>query len=66
MSPYVFRVHPYSHVETQQWNLVYVPYCTGDIYVGDSVQIYQDPNGVEPPLVWHHNGARNVLAVIAW
>ena len=24
------------------------------------------PNGVEPPLVWHHNGARNVLAVLAW
>jgi hypothetical protein len=40
VSPYVFRLHPYSHVKTQQWNLVYVPYCTGDIYVGDSVQVY--------------------------
>jgi hypothetical protein len=66
VSPYVFRAHPYSHVKTQQWNLVYVPYCTGDIYVGDSVQVYEDPSGVEPPLVWHHNGARNVLAVLAW
>jgi hypothetical protein len=53
-------------VKTQQWNIVYVPYCTGDIYVGDSVQIYEDPAGVEAPLVWHHNGARNVLAVLAW
>jgi hypothetical protein len=66
VSPFVFREHPYSRVKTQQWNMVYVPYCTGDIYVGDSVQIYEDPAGVEPPLVWHHNGARNVLAVLAW
>jgi len=66
VSPYVFRAHPYSHVKTQQWNLVYVPYCTGDIYVGDSVQVYEDPSGALPPLVWHHNGARNVLAVLAW
>lgn len=66
VSPYVFRLHPYSRVKTQDWNMVYVPYCTGDIYVGDSVQIYEDPDGVQEPLVWHHNGARNVLAVIAW
>ncbi len=66
VTPLIFRLHPYSRVKTQEWNLVYVPYCTGDIYAGDSVQVYEDPNGVEPPLVWHHNGARNVLAVIAW
>ncbi|MGH7289335.1 MAG: pectin acetylesterase-family hydrolase [Myxococcota bacterium] len=66
VSPYVFRAHPYSRVKTQDWNMVYVPYCTGDIYVGDTVQVYADPAGVEPPLIWHHNGARNVLAVLAW
>jgi len=66
VSPYIFRLHPYDRVKTQDWNLVYVPYCTGDIYVGDAVQVYEDPAGIEPPLVWHHNGARNVLAVLAW
>lgn len=65
-SPFVFRLHPYSRVKTQDWNLVYVPYCTGDIYTGDKVAVYEDPTGREPQLVWHHNGLRNVRAVVAW
>jgi hypothetical protein len=66
VSPFVVRVHPWTRVKTQEWNMVYVPYCTGDVYVGDTVQVYDDPDGAEPPLVWHHNGARNTLAVVAW
>lgn len=65
-SPFVFRLHPYSSVKTQAWNLVYVPYCTGDIYTGDRVAVYDDPAGASPPLVWHHNGLRNVRAVVSW
>ncbi len=65
VSPLVFRDHPWSRVKTQDWNLVYIPYCTGDTYVGDRVVTYPDPAG-GAPLVWHHNGLRNVRAVIAW
>jgi hypothetical protein len=66
VSPFVVRVHPWSSVKTQNWNMVYVPYCTGDVYSGDKVAVYTDPNGQGAPLVWHHNGVRNTQAVVAW
>jgi hypothetical protein len=66
VSPFVVRVHPWSSVKTQNWNMVYVPYCTGDVYTGDKVAVYSDPSGQNAPLVWHHNGARNTRAVVAW
>ena len=46
--------------------MVYIPYCTGDIYSGDRVAVYDDPSGQNAPLVWHHNGVRNVRAVVSW
>jgi hypothetical protein len=30
------------------------------------VAVYTDPAGQAAPLVWHHNGARNTRAVVAW
>ena len=66
VSPFIFREHPWSKVKTQAWNMVYIPYCTGDIYTGDRVAVYQDESGNGDPLVWHHNGLRNVRAVVAW
>lgn len=66
VSPFVVRVHPWTSVKTQNWNMVYVPYCTGDVFSGDKVAVYNDTNGQNSPLVWHHNGVRNVRAVTAW
>lgn len=67
VSPFVTRVSiTADYVKTQNWNLVYVPYCTGDIYAGDKVAVYPDPRGEKPPLVYHHNGLRNQRAVVAW
>ncbi len=66
VSPFVTRISPFDAVKTQQWNMVYVPYCTGDIYSGDKVAIYSDPSNAKPPLIWHHNGIRNVRAVTSW
>lgn len=66
VSPFVVRAHPWTRVKTQNWNIVYVPYCTGDIYSGDTVAVYEDPTGQNDPLVWHHNGIRNTRAVVAW
>lgn len=65
-SPFIFRLHPWSRIKTQDWNFVYVPYCTGDVFGGDKVAVYNDPKGQKPPLVWHHNGYRNSRAVVAW
>ncbi|WP_246065316.1 pectinacetylesterase family protein [Hydrocarboniclastica marina] len=66
MSPFIVRLHPWSRVKTQNWNMVFVPYCTGDIFSGDKVAVYEDETGENEPLVWHHNGIRNTRAVVAW
>ena len=66
VSPLIYTHHPYNQFKTGEWNLVYVPYCTGDIYVGDRTEVYRDETGENPDLIWHHNGLRNVQAVVSW
>ncbi|WP_068828868.1 pectin acetylesterase-family hydrolase [Pseudomonas sp. BMS12] len=66
VSPLVVRLHPWTRTKTQNWNMIYVPYCTGDIYSGDKVAVYNDPQNQQAPLIWHHNGLRNMRAVVAW
>lgn len=51
---------------TQHFNYVFIPYCTGDVHTGNNVIVYEDPNGVEPPLTFHHNGHNNIMAATAW
>ncbi len=46
------------------WNKVFVPYCTGDTYLGSRVQTYVDPDGVGPDVDFHHMGHQNMLVVI--
>jgi len=45
------------------WNKVFVPYCTGDVYAGSVTNTYQDPAGIKPDTVFHHVGHDNVLAM---
>lgn len=52
-------VSPFS-----DWNKVFIPYCTGDVYSGDTTVTYQDPNGQEPDVEFHHVGHRNILRTI--
>ena len=49
---------------TKDWNIVYMPYCTGDVHVGNNVATYVDQTGQQPPLVWRHSGYSNSLAAI--
>jgi len=51
---------------TKNWNIVYMPYCTGDVHLGDNVATYTDSTGQNPPLTWHHAGYTNTLAVANW
>ncbi|HYI00103.1 pectin acetylesterase-family hydrolase [Hyalangium sp.] len=47
---------------TKDWNIVYMPYCTGDVHVGNNTATYTDQTGANPPLVWRHNGYANTIA----
>ncbi|MET0385625.1 MAG: pectin acetylesterase-family hydrolase [Polyangiales bacterium] len=48
----------------RDWNIAFVPYCTGDIFVGDKVATYEDPAG-GPALTYRHVGLSNTQQVIA-
>lgn len=56
----------YADNPTREWNLVYVPYCTGDVHTGNNVVTYEDPTGAEPPIEFHHAGHENTQLVLAW
>jgi len=47
---------------TKGWNIAYLPYCTGDVHIGNNVVTYPDPLGQEPPLTFHHRGYQNSIA----
>ncbi|MEM9462952.1 MAG: hypothetical protein AAGF11_52915 [Myxococcota bacterium] len=50
---------PLNPIVTQGWDVVFMPYCTGDVHVGNNVAVYEDPTGQQPPLTFHHNGFNN-------
>jgi len=45
------------------WYHVFVSYCTADIHLGDSVEVYETEDGER---TIHHNGQNNVAAVLGW
>ncbi|GAB4524946.1 MAG: hypothetical protein Tsb0020_43000 [Haliangiales bacterium] len=51
-----------TDLPTKDWNIVYLPYCTGDVHVGNNDVTYTDQTGQEPPLSWRHHGYENTLA----
>jgi hypothetical protein len=51
-----------TDLPTKGWNIVYMPYCTGDVHIGNRSAVYEDQTGQEPPLDWVHNGFNNTVA----
>ncbi|WP_375757579.1 pectin acetylesterase-family hydrolase [Corallococcus exercitus] len=49
-------------IVTKDWNIVYMPYCTGDVHIGNNAKTYVDATGGQAPLTWYHNGYTNTLA----
>jgi hypothetical protein len=45
------------------WNMVFIPYCTGDVHAGDNVATYKDNTGMITK-TYHHAGHANVLAYL--
>ncbi len=47
----------------KDWNVVYIPYCTGDLHIGNITNTYSyDGKKFEI----HHNGRNNSLAALEW
>src|SRR5690606_24143667 len=47
----------------RDWTFVFIPYSTGDMHVGNTVNTYAHPRGA---VEVHHNGHANVSAALAW
>lgn len=45
------------------YNMIYAPYCTGDVHIGDSTTTY--PVG-DTEVTINHNGYNNAASVLAW
>lgn len=53
----------------KDWNMVFIPYCTGDIHIGSKDEFYIDPLGIiggGSPVIVHHRGFDNFMAVREW
>lgn len=57
--PFTRRADETNHF--RDYNYVYMPYCTGDVHIGNTVRTYVDPLGKDPDLVFHHNGFTNMM-----
>ncbi|WP_338264491.1 pectin acetylesterase-family hydrolase [Corallococcus caeni] len=49
-------------IVTKGWNIVYMPYCTGDVHIGNNAKTYVDTTGGQAPLTWYHSGYTNTIA----
>jgi len=65
VTPFSSRNDPFQAVQTQGWNIVYMPYCTGDVHSGNKVAVYSDTNPSNPR-VEYHRGAVNAQAAANW
>ena len=53
-----------TNIATNGFDMVYMPYCTGDVHVGNRVVTYTDPTGQQPPITFRHNGYNNSIAAL--
>ena len=65
VSPFAARLSPLGRVQTQKWNIVYAPYCTGDVHVGNKTNVYID-HDPSKPYVYHHLGYPNTKYMATW
>ncbi len=49
----------------REWNMVFVPYCTGDVHTGSRTTVYVNDDGTKE-LSYRHVGHDNMLKVSDW
>jgi len=57
VTPFSSRNDPFQAVQTQSWNIVYMPYCTGDVHSGSKVTVYDDADPAHPRTQYHRGQA---------
>jgi hypothetical protein len=62
ISPFLSRFDDTN--PSRDWNMVYVPYCTGDVHTGNTVATYQSTGS--PDVMFHHDGHQAVQDVVSW
>jgi hypothetical protein len=62
-SPLVRRDSPDNPM--REWNMVFVPYCTGDVHTGSQTTVYESEDG-SSQLTYRHVGHDNMLRVSEW
>lgn len=65
VTPFSARTDPFQKVQTQSWNIVYLPYCTGDVHSGSKVTVYDDADPAHPR-IQYHRGQANIRAAAQW
>jgi len=48
----------------KNWNIVFIPYCTADLHIGNAENIYTDIDGND--IVVKHNGRTNARSALNW
>ncbi len=66
ITPFTARTHLFEKIQTQSWNIVYVPYCTGDVHTGNKVALYPDADPTKAALTYYHRGGPNGEALAKW
>ncbi len=63
ISPFLSRFDDTN--PSREWNMVYVPYCTGDVHTGNTVATYTGGPD-DPEIEFHHDGHAAVEQVVQW
>jgi hypothetical protein len=65
VTPFTARLDPFQSVATQDWNMVYLPYCTGDVHTGNAVVVFGDADP-QHPRTQHFAGQANIAGASSW
>jgi hypothetical protein len=63
ISPFLSRFDDTN--PSREWNMVYVPYCTGDVHTGNTTVTYTGGE-TDPDVEFHHDGHASVQQVVSW
>jgi hypothetical protein len=63
ISPFLSRFDDTN--PSRDWNMIYVPYCTGDVHTGAKTVTYTGGPD-DPEVTFHHEGHAAVKQIVSW